>query len=353
MSGVLAAQAQLARMVANRLSLTLSPSEQNALADRTIDPSAQDAYLHGLALDSAGPARSSEAGQFFRRAVELDPTFASAWAELALNESRMIQQSTQDKGPRASLAKEIAQRAISLDPSNGTGYAALASIEFYHDWNLAKAEATFRHALDVEPSHAFARQRLAMLLAAQGKLKDAVALAKEAQALEPSDPRRSTSLGAIYYYARDFDSARREADHALQLSPDFPVAHFELGLIEAALGHFDLAAEHMSRSLVPGRPQAYLVNLARVYAANGQTREKSAVLDEVFRREKAGEAFSIDNLAYIAAAEGKADEAFRILDQAVAEHLTDVLWILVDPRVDPLRRDPRFDRLLSKAGLRP
>jgi hypothetical protein len=77
------------------------------------------------------------------------------------------------------------------------------------------------------------------------------------------------------------------------------------------------------------------------------------VLAELTDREKAGDRFNLDNLAYIAAAEGRTDDAFSILEQARQQKMVNMLWIAVDPRVDPLRKDPRFDQLLHRMNLTP
>jgi tetratricopeptide (TPR) repeat protein len=163
--------------------------------------------------------------------------------------------------------------------------------------------------------------------------------------------RRATNLSVAYYYARDFASATQEAQRALTISPGNPVAYYALGRIESALTRQDRAIDYLQAALQTNRSSAYLVELARVYAVAGMTTQKQAVLTELAAREKAGEMFALDRLAYMAVAEGRIDDAFRILDEAVDRRLTNVLWIAVDPRVDPLRHDPRFNRLLSKAGL--
>jgi hypothetical protein len=97
----------------------------------------------------------------------------------------------------------------------------------------------------------------------------------------------------------------------------------------------------------------YLAELARAYAAAGRPADKDAALRELDARERQGQASSPDAAAYIAAAEGRLDAAFAILEQAVDQRVQGVLWLAVDPRVDPLRGDPRFDRLLARAGLTP
>jgi len=318
-----------------------------------LDSRAQDAYLRALTLRRASPTAREEAARLFREATEIEPAFAQAWAELALVEIPLAAGSTNaDRQERTALARQMAERAIQLDPTVVGGYAALGTIQFYNDWSFAVAEQTFRTALTIGPSDGFVRQRFSMLLAARGRLDEAIAMAQECARLEPSIPLRYTSLGVVYYYARDHARSEAEFRHALAMSPGFPTAYFGLGLVAAAQGRYDEAIANMQRAIAASDYVVWQVDLARVYAAAGRTDDKARVLAAVSDREKAGETYGVDYLGYIAAAEGRLDDAFRFLDQAVAGRTTNVLWMMVDPRVDVLRTDPRFEQLLYKAGLR-
>jgi len=352
-SGVLSAQAEVARLVATRLNLTLRPEEQRALSPGALDPRAQDAYLRALTLRRASPTAREEAARLFREATEIEPAFAHAWAQLALVEIPLAAGSTNaDRKARTALARQMAERAIQLDPTVVDGYAALGTIQFYTDWNFAAAEQTFRSAITINPSDGFVRQRFSMLLAARGRLDEAIAMAQESARLEPSIPLRHTSLGVIYYYARDHARSAAAFRHALSMSPGFPTAYFGLGLVAAAQGRYDEAIANIQRAIAANDYVAWQVDLARVYAAAGRPDDKARVLATVSDREKAGETYGIDYIGYIAAAEGRPDDAFHFLDQAVASRTTNVLWIMVDPRVDALRNDPRFEQILTRTGLR-
>jgi serine/threonine-protein kinase len=347
------AQSDVARLLAAELSLKLSPEEQRALSQRAPAPAAQESYLRGLAaaqsfLSSTAPVAAGH----FRRATELDPGFAAAYAELALIELRLIEETVgADRRARAGDARRLAERAIDLDPGLGTGYAALGSVQFAHDWDFAAAEDTFRRGLSVSPT-AFTMQRYAALLAALSRLDEAVAMGTQARDLEPLVPSRATSLGILHYYRRDYDRAIAEMQRSLALVPTFPPGHFGMGRIYAAAGRYDDAIAAIERSIAQERIGAYVVELARVHAAAGHRGDVARLRTELEALKAAGEGFSEDNYAYIAAAEGRVDEAFAILDRAVDQRLTNILWLAVDPRVDPLRTDARFDALLRRIGLR-
>ena len=350
--GVLSAQADIARFVAERLAMTLGPDEQQALRGRPTDPRAQEAYLRGLAVRSIPTARR-DAARYFKLATEIDPSFAQAWADLALvevvlhNDLPLIA-----RLERSALIRSMAERAIRLDPNQAGGYAALGTVLFYDAWDFPSAEAAFRHALLVDPSHSFTRQRYAMLLAARGRLPEAISIASEATQIEPQAPMRAIALGGVYYYARDFDKAEAAARRALELSPNLPVAFFLLGQVAAARGRYDDATQLVRTALAGSDLAGWQAELARMTAAAGRTGEAKTIVAALEKRRRAGDGASPDNRAYLAIVEGRFDDAFAILDDAIEKRLQNVLWLAVDPRVDPLRADQRFSPLLARIGLR-
>jgi serine/threonine-protein kinase len=353
-AGMFSAHSEITRQVAARLALQLSADEAGALADRKIDNLAQDQYLRGVALAMGPPTARPEAANHFRRALEIDPNFAEAWAELALVEVRLVESAASlDRQERADFARGMALKALNLDPGLASAHAALGTVQFYFDWDFDGAERSLRRAIEVNPSHAFSRQRLSMLLAARNRLEDAIALGRESQRLEPTVANRTASLGMLYYYARDFSRAIDEMRRAVQMSPALPAADFGLGRIYAAQGRYDEAIAAMEKAVAADRNPGWLVELARTCTAAGRKDAAAKLLAELTDRERAGESFSLDNLAYIAAADGRIDDAFVLLDEAVRRRLVNVLWIAVDPRVDRLRADPRFQPLLDRMAILP
>jgi tetratricopeptide (TPR) repeat protein len=346
----MSAQNDLTRRLVQRLALDVGtdspPLGSNARA--------QDAYLRGLALRVSSPTAQREAARAFREAVDLDPSLADAWAHLSLIETFFAEgPDPPDRDRSRIMAREMAERAISLDPAGPNGYAALGSIQFYSEWDFPAAVRSLKHATELSPSAAFARQRYAMLLSALGRHSEAIAVAREAQRIEPNVALRSTTLGTAYYYARDYPRAIQEMRRGFAVTPDFGVSHFGLGRIASAQGRHDEAIAEIERALVQSRNSSWLVELARTYAAAGRRDDVERILDELDVRQRAGDTFSLDNLAYIAAAEGRIDDAFLLLEDAFNRRITSMLWVGVDPRVDSLRADARFDALLKRMKLRP
>jgi serine/threonine protein kinase/tetratricopeptide (TPR) repeat protein len=351
-STILDARSEIARLVAARLSLTV-PAGLRADASRQLSAEAQDAFLRGLAAASNGSAANALAAiGLFSRAVQLEPTWADPLAHLALAEQRAIEfGNPADRRSRAQDVKARAMRAIEIDPSVPMSYTALAAVQAYHDWDFVAAESTLRQAIDTSPADASAQGRLALLLAAAGRLDEAVAAAQAARDREPLVPERHTNLGIVRYYARDFDAALADMDRALAIVPTNALGHHGRGRVLAALGRYDEAIKSLRQALTLGDNAGWWATLGVTYAQAGRLKELKPVLQKLREFEQRGIFVSVDQYAYIAAHEGRLDEAFRLLDEAVERRMTNVLWLAVDPRADALREDPRFARLIARMGL--
>ena len=346
-SGLVSGQSQLIRNMANALGVRVPDPEP---LQARLDAGAEDAYLRGLARTLRAPAETQEAVADFRTATQLAPQFAPAWAELALAEVFVIDNAPLDqRSSRVEEIRQFANRAIQLDPKFSRGYAARGLLELNQDWNFDAAEQTFRTAITEAPDDGFIRQRLAFLLAARGRLDEAIRFAQEGRALEPMVASRSIALAAMYYYARDFRQAEQEYRRALAIEPNSAVAQFGLGRVFADDGRAAEGAVEIERALARGRFPEWLAEYARVLVLAGRTADAQRVIDELTAGQRQP---YLAQWALIAAAQGDVERAFTLLDRAVTERSNSVLWLGVDPRVDPLRTDPRFDRLLTRIGLR-
>ena len=355
---VLAFQGEIAQAIAERIAVTLTPEEQQRLAPPVLPTSAeaQDAYLRGrFALTGPTTDRVEAAVQWLEEAVRLDPSYALAQADLADAYIRLANTSTLlPRGESVGRAKAAALKAISLQRGLANPHVALARAQFYFDWDWPTAGASFIRALELNPSHADAHEHYAYYLAAQARLDEAMAEARRARDIDPLSPRRNTSVAGILFYARRPAEAIPELQRALSLNSGFATAHFGLGRSYAALKDFTEAIAAIERSLEPGREVGRLAELARIYADAGRPTDARRVLDEILARTTTSSArVSPDTLAYVYVALGEYDRAFDLLQQAVADRSSGLLWLKVDPRVDAIRHDSRFAALVSRVGLRP
>jgi TolB-like protein/Flp pilus assembly protein TadD len=350
-SDILNARTEVARLVAARLSLDV-PEGMRA-ARPQLKAEAQEAFLRGLVESSTGSdTRALHAIDLLSQAVKLEPAWADPLAQLALTQQRTIEFGNPLQRPaRAEIAKANALRAIELDPSLPASYTALAAVQAYHDWDLPAAEATLRQGLSAAPQDAAAHGRLAMLLAAAGRLPEAIAESEIARDREPLVPERHTNLGMIRYYARDFGGGLADMDRALAIAPHDGLGHHGRGRILAALGRYDEAADSLRQAIAISDNAGWWATLGVAYASAGRTSDLEVVLQRLRVFEQAGTFVSIDQYAYIAAHQGRLDDAFRLVEEAIDRRMTNVLWLAVDPRADPLRDDPRLARLIARMRL--
>jgi TolB-like protein/Tfp pilus assembly protein PilF len=350
-SNILGARSEIASLIAARLSLA-SPSA-TTVKQQPLSAEAQDAFLRGLAELRSGPnAKKAHAVELLSQAATLEPSWADPFAQLAFAQQMTIEFGNPfERSNAAAAVRANALKAMQLDPSLSMAYTALAAVQAYHDWDFSGAEATLRQATAVDPRDGVARGRLAFLLAARGRLPEAITEATTARDQEPLVPDRHGVLGMVHYYARDWSAALADMDRALALAPQFAVAHLGKGLVLGASGKSDEAMASIQRALSiadnPGWLAALGVTCARAAAA-------PCVAETVqrLRRLEAGGAFvSIDNYAYIDGYQHQFDDAFRLLNEAVDRRMTNVLWLAVDPRADALRDDPRFERVIARMGL--
>jgi TolB-like protein/Tfp pilus assembly protein PilF len=346
-------QGQVARLVAHRLNIALSGSEDRALQQTSVDPRAQDAFLRGL-VESASKldADIPIAARHFREATTLQPEFAAAWAQSAMIELRMAQFASPDRrAEHVGAARTMATRALAIDPNTPAALVALGTAQFYYDWNFAEAERSYDAALEIDPSNVVAQQYLSGLLSALNRVNEAIAVAEESVRLEPLMPTRRTNLGMMYYYGRDYPRALEQMEQALRLSPGYPLAYAGMSRIYTATGRHSESAAALERALTSGRNMAWLAELGCIYTAAGRRGDLRRVQSELAERARRGEHVSLDHSAHVAAAESRIDDGFRALEESVASREPDALWLLVDPRLDAFRRHPRYIQLLKQAGL--
>jgi tetratricopeptide (TPR) repeat protein len=141
----------------------------------------------------------------------------------------------------------------------------------------------------------------------------------------------------MYYYARRYPDALAQFRAALELDPAHLWSHARIGQVLEQQGRLEDALREFT---IAGRQMP----IARLRARLGDAAPARALLD-------AGRDGSFEELALLALALGERDRAFRLLEQAIALPSYDVVYLAVDPKLDPLRGDPRFGELLRRARL--
>jgi TolB-like protein/class 3 adenylate cyclase/Flp pilus assembly protein TadD len=341
-------QGEIAREIAHRIELALSPEEETRLAsERSIDPTAYEAYLKGrFHLAQQTPEGIERGLAYLQEAVELDPRAALPHAGLALGYSLAAH------GPSAppdayQQAKASARRALEIDETLAEAHAALAQIRQYQDWDWEGAEASFRRALELNPSLPETRAHWSWYLALVGRMDEAMAEMRRARAADPLNPLWSAWLGWQLWSTGDHDAAIAEARASLELAPDFPVGLYVLGSALASQGRFDeaMAAHDRAAEVAPRWRFARGVT----HAMAGRTEEALEVARDLEANLTFWDPFF---LAEIYTLLGNEEEAFRWLEEGYTPpHHPYIPWIGSEPLFGPLFDDPRFVDLQRRMHL--
>jgi TolB-like protein/Flp pilus assembly protein TadD len=310
-------------------------------------PDAYEAYLRARYHHYQATVQGLESAiGFYRRATEIDPSFALAYAGLARAYIFGVRIRPRDALEEAHRA---AQKALELDAELPEAQLALAMTNLYYKWDWAGAERELRRAIERDPGSADAHFYYSHYLAAMGRHDEAIASARRAQQLDPHSPLIAHYVGRHFYIARRYSQAADELRKALELDPNYGWTHVFLFLTYEKLGQLDEAVKHRQKYMtLIGRPVEDATDLGRRYAADGYPAvlEKGMTVTlEYFRQH--GHLTSTD-LVHSCAYLGRKEEAFRWLDQAFTDHTRDLIFLNVEPGFDSLRSDPRFQAHLRR-----
>ncbi len=345
----LALQNEVAQAIANEIKVKLTPQEQARLAPpRPVNPEAQEAYLRGMYWREKGDLAKSLA--YFQQATGKDPGFATGWAELSiayqlLKDGRLIPVKEGEAQARAAVT-----RALELDDTSAEAHFALGGILQYRDWNWAEGDRELRRAIQLNPNLALAHAPLAEGLAARGRLEEAVAEIKRARQLGPYDGIINYGTVEILFWARHYDEAIEQGLKTNELFPG--LCHLPIGLSYEQKGDSQHALSELQKTLIKDALQfpSRLADLAHANAVFGNKQETARLLGQLTEmarhREVSPYAFAI-----VYTGMGDKDRAFVWLQKAYDRHSDDLPWIKADPRMDPLRSDPRYQELLLRMGL--
>lgn len=348
LTSFLAWQGEVAQAIAEEISSKVTPQEQARLArKRPIDPEAQDLYLHGILLRDADDCKN--ALDFFNQAIAKNPNYAQAHSALASCYGRMGESGRMPYEEAFTRQKAEAIRAIQLDSSLSEAHAELANTAMTLDWDWATAEAEFRRALELNPNSATDREKYAFYLVRTGHLREALAEVERSVDLDPVSGSTFHAEGFIYYFSRQYDQALAVTRTVRGLKINLPDWSFLLGDIYAGKGAFN---ESINEFIKAGDGPYSLGHLGNAYARAGQTdaaRKSIAQLEEQVRRNGVGRY----EIALVYTGLGEKREAFKWLEDSYRAHDVGLVYLKVDPCLDPLRSDPHFDDLMKRIGFSP
>lgn len=349
LTDIFAVQDEIAAAVVDALKLRLLPAQQPTTAGHHVPGTA--AYQHFLLgrqlLNRATEDGFRRAVGEFAQAVALEPAYSAALAGLALAEAYASDYTDSDAAMLAGRerAGQAAERAVASDPALGEAYTARAVLRFVFDLDWNGGDADFAQALVFNPGDVMTHWQYSRLLAALGRLPEALASASQATQLDPLSAQ-AWEIRARYELASgDIAAARRSLEQALDLAPDHGRAPLGLGMAALLDGEPTAAREWYARS---NNETFQLAGLAMAAHDLGDDAESRRVLQELLACHAHNSAYQI---AGVFAWRGEHDTAFDWLQRAVSQRDAGLQYLKYDPALRSLRPDPRYPRLLERLGL--
>ena len=351
LTDIFAVESDIAKTIADTLQAKLSDPEQHAITARpTENAEAYQLYLKGRYFwNKRTGADLKTAIDYFHQAIGIDTNYALAYAGLA--DAYGLLSGFGAASPKDSLpqAKAAAKKALELDNTLGEAHASLAQALFAHDFNFAEANREFRRAIELNPNYATAHQWYGQSgLAPLGQFEDAIAEMKRALELDPLSVIINADLGSVLCSARRYDAAIEQLRKTVEMDPRFYYAHWNLGQALEVKGLVDEASAEYEKAIALDDDPLSPGLLAHLYAKIGK-KDKALQLLERLRETSQRRYVTPYIFAIIHLGLGEKEQAMGFLEKTYEDRDGyNLAFIKVDPFLDPLRGDPRFEALVEK-----
>ncbi|HUI50284.1 MAG TPA: protein kinase [Terriglobales bacterium] len=345
---VLALQSDVATAIARGIQVELSQPEASELArSRTVIPDAYEAYLKGRYESSKRtPDGFRAALSFFRTATEKDPTFAAAYAGLAVTYMNLSNYQLSPAAEVMPQALQEAEKSLQLDDRLAEAHAALAAIRFY-GLERTGIESEFLKAIALNPGYAQGLHWYALFLAAEGRREESITEIKLAREIDPRSLIINANVGWCYYLAGDYDKALEAEKETLKLDPSFGIAYGYLSQAYTEKGLYNEAIDAGRNfvSLAPG-DASRRAELAAAYGRAGRKKEAEEILAS-FSAATNGPYISAYDWAMAYSGLGNKPATIGWLQKAYEERNGRLANLAAHPQFAFLRKEPAFQELIA------
>jgi eukaryotic-like serine/threonine-protein kinase len=345
-------QEDIAQEVAFRLQTDAKHSAGTVARAHIPVPAAEEAYRKGEeAMAERTPEGFDKAVNYFEQAIDADPQHAAAMAELSRTYSMMAYNNNRPEAPVALLnqAEKTARRALRVDSTSAEAYGSLASAELLRDYNWTAAEKDYKRAIELDPTYLPGHSEYALpLLTAEGRFAEAHGQYAYADREQAKSVATKVSEALTAYYERRFEESALAAEESRKQAPGI---WFVIELLAA--DYISMGKPEKAVALITSAPSlnAGSVRDAMLGIAYAKLGRKDEALSLLRRVDSSGETDTNYHRACLAAALGLNDKAMDYLETAYTNKESDILFVAVDPMLDSLKKDPRFQLLLSKMNL--
>src|SRR5713101_4649285 len=371
LSNVLLLQGDVARDIAKQIDLQLTPQQQQRLAKdvHQVDPQAYQAYLLGRYYWNKRTAVGlAKATQYFQQSIQKDPNYALPYSGQADYYAYLtVLGGPEIMPPRLAMeqARAAADKALKLDDSLAEAHASMGNILHNYDWNWSGAEREFKRAIELNPNYAMAHHLYAHLLMETGRTEESLAEAGRALELDPYSPFINNGLARQYYLSRQYDKAIAQCQVGLQIDPGYLPARIQLALAYEQTGKLTEAVSELEQAagLIAGNGRSQntsgpAIDLPVIHALLGHayalTGRRTEAVNELNKLQASAHSRYIppSYIGIVWMGLGDKDKAFDWLEKGFQGRSEHMLYLGLEPLVDPLRSDPRFDSLLKRVGLK-
>jgi tetratricopeptide (TPR) repeat protein len=351
-TNMFAVEDAVSAQVASSIRLELTGAQKERLARRpTTSSEAYQSYLRGRYFWNERTGEGLRKGlDYFRHAIDLDPTYAEAYAGMADSYAMLGLYTVLPPNETFPKAKAAAIEALQLDSALAEAHATLGFVHFYYDWDGSSAEKEFATALQENPNYAMAHSWRGFNLAVMGRLPEAITEARLAQAADPLSAIIGTNAAWVYFLARQSDRAVEIVQKVIEIDPNFPRAHFRLGNIYENEGQYHRAiAEYEKAVQLSDGDTYYQASLGHAYAMSGMVAEAEKCLQHL-EQLSAKRYVPPYAIALIYVGMGQKDHGLQWLERASADRSTSMAYLRVEPTLDSLRSEARFESLVHQTN---
>jgi adenylate cyclase len=349
---IFAVETDIATKIAEALQAKLTGVERRAISARpTNNTEAHELYLkgryHWRNFYAPGYERVRD---YFEQAIALDPSYAPAYAGLSLYHSWGAANAIfpPDHWP---LAEKAVRKALDLDDMLPEAYNALAAIEIYYKRDWPVAERAFRRGMELDPNFGDIPAHYGLCLSYFGRFDEAIVQNDRAMQLDPFFPGTNLHYGTLLFFSRDYDAAAAQLAKTLELFPDYAAAHEVFGNVCAKKGMTHEAITQWCAALnLTGQAEEAQVLEDTFKSAGFETAVRTLAerqLLDLDRNRDRGEYVAAAHYVFAHVRRGSMDEAFEWLPKMVEEPNWFALQLRVNPILDPLHADPRFEKIVA------
>jgi serine/threonine-protein kinase len=345
-------QEDISREIYKELKVELSVSEQEELTKRyTKNNEAYQLYLKGRYFWNKYTEEDIKRGiEHLNQAIEKDPGFALAYAALADCYSGLTY-FNMPPNEAIPIARAYAKKALEFDDGLAEAHYANADIKYHYDWDWPGTEAELERVIELNPNHAPAYELYGRYLLSMGRSDEGVVQLQRALTLDPLSHLTNCYLAMVYYDTRQFNQAIEQATLTLEMESYCPFEYMWIGGSYVEQGKYQEGITELNKTRAQSAEWPLtMASLAYAHAVSGNQVEAETILGEM---RELGTKGHVDPyfIAIVYSGLGDNDQAFGWLDQAVEERSKEIPLLKVEPKLDGLRSDPRFNTLLRKVGL--